>query len=94
MYGNNPKKLLNKIIENNEIKINVLPLELILPIKILNSLCKVIIILIQIKVKREGINQYIEGIIKMPIKVLNQFRESLKLVVGSKEENKFAIIFN
>jgi len=37
IYGNNPKKLLKTIIENNEINIKVLPLILLLPIKTLNS---------------------------------------------------------
>lgn len=50
--------------------------------------------LIQIIVNRDGINQYIDGIIKIPIRDLNQFRDKWKFVVGSKEENKFAIIFN
>ena len=37
--GNNPRKLLNIIIENNEIKIKDLPLLIFLyPIKVLNSL--------------------------------------------------------
>lgn len=85
---------MNKIIENKEIKIKVVPFKFELLIKILNSLCKVIIILIQIIVKREGINQYIDGKIKIPIKALNQLSDKLKFVVGSKEENKFAIIFN
>ena len=39
IYGNNPKKLLNIIIENNEMKIKDLPLLIFLyPIKVLNSL--------------------------------------------------------
>jgi hypothetical protein len=38
IYGNNPIKLLNKIIENNEIKINVVPLCPVVPKSILNSL--------------------------------------------------------
>jgi hypothetical protein len=37
IYGNNPKKLLNKIIENNEIKIKEHPLSLLGPNKVLNS---------------------------------------------------------
>lgn len=41
IYGNNPIKLLNKIIENNETKINVDPFILIGLNKILNSLCNV-----------------------------------------------------
>jgi hypothetical protein len=39
IYGNNPRKLLNIIKENNEIKIKVVPL-ILFPISVLNSLCK------------------------------------------------------
>jgi hypothetical protein len=38
MYGNSPKELLNKINENSEMKMNVLPFSF-LPIRVLNSLC-------------------------------------------------------
>jgi len=38
IYGNIPKKLLNKINKNNEIKINVDPLNELGPINSLNSL--------------------------------------------------------
>jgi hypothetical protein len=38
MYGNKPKKLLKKIKENKEINIKVVPLNLLIPIRILNSL--------------------------------------------------------
>lgn len=37
MYGNSPKKLLNKIRLNREIKIKVVPLNLETPNKVLNS---------------------------------------------------------
>lgn len=94
IYGNNPKKLLNKIKEKRDTNIKVLPLILKFLIKILYSLCKVIIILIHKIFNREGISQNIEGIIKIPIKDLNQFNDKLKFVAGSKEENKLAIIFN
>lgn len=57
IYGNKPKKLLNKINENKEIKINVLPLKELGPNKVLNSECNVKVIFVQIKCKREGINQ-------------------------------------
>lgn len=95
IYGNKPIKLLNKIIENKETKINVDPLAPIGPNNVLNSLCSVIKILFQKIWYREGINQNIEGIIKIPKKVLNQFKERLKMLdEGSKTENKFVIIFN
>lgn len=94
MYGNNPKKLLNTIILNKEIKINVDPLILLLAIKTLNSLCKVLIILIQIIFIRDGINQNILGNKSKPKKVLNQFKFKLKFVEGSKELNRLVIIFN
>jgi hypothetical protein len=94
MYGNSPKKLLNKIIANKDTKIKVLPLILFALIRVLNSLCKVIMILIHNRFIREGISQYIEGISINPNKVLIQFNLILKLVVGSKELNKFVIIFN
>lgn len=80
------------MIENREIKINVLPL-IFVPNKILNSLCKIIIILIHKKFHRDGISQYIEGINNNPRKVLSQFNEKI-FVEGSKELNKFVIIFN
>lgn len=73
----------------------VLPLCPVGPKRVLNSLCKVKRILFQIIWYREGINQKEHGINNKPKKVLNQFRESLKIVVeGSKTENKFVIIFN
>jgi hypothetical protein len=94
MYGNNPKKLLNIIIVNKEIKIKVLPKCPVVPRSILNSLCKLIIILFQIILYREGINQYIDGINNRPRKVLNQFNDKLKIFVeGSNTENRFVIIF-
>lgn len=50
-------------------------------------------ILIHKKCQREGINQYKEGINSKPRNVLNQFNEKI-FVEGSKELNKFVIIFN
>lgn len=95
IYGYNPKKLLNKIIENKLIKIKVLPLNPLFPIKILNSLCKVSIINFQINKNREGINQKVIGKINNPINVLNQLRDNLKIEVdGSNTEKRFIIIFN
>jgi len=80
------------MIENKEIKISVIPF--ILPIKILNSICKIEVILIHTKFNREGINQNIEGINNRPKIVLNQFNDKLRKDNGSNELNKFAIIFN
>lgn len=57
IYGNNPKKLLNKIKENIETKIKVDPLNLFVPSKILNSLWRVFKIKFQIIKNRLGINQ-------------------------------------
>jgi len=95
IYGNNPRKLLNKIILNKLIKIKVLPLNPLFPNNVLNSLCKVLIIKFHKYINREGINQKDIGITKNPIKVLNQFNENEKIEVeGSKTENKFIIIFN
>lgn len=94
IYGNNPMKLLNIIIENTVIKINVDPLDPIGSRRILISLWRVIIILFQKIWYREGSNQYIEGIIKIPRIVLIQFNDKLKILdVGSNTENKFVIIF-
>lgn len=56
-YGNNPKKLLNKIIENSEMKIRVLPFILGVPIKILNSVWSVLVILFHKIEEGDGINQ-------------------------------------
>lgn len=95
IYGNNPIKLLNRIIENKEINIKVDPFDPIGPNRVLNSLWRVNKILFQKIWYREGINQYIDGIIKIPIKVLNQLSERLKILDdGSNTENKLVIIFN
>lgn len=81
--------------ENSEIKIKVLPLWLKVPNKVLNSVCKVLIILIQININRDGINQKEIGIISNPKNVLIQFNDKLKILVdGSNVENKLVIIFN
>lgn len=92
IYGNNPKKLLIKINENKEININVLPLIFELT-KILNSLWRVEEIKIHNILNRDGIIQYI-GVKNIKInKALNQFKLKEKILDGSKDENKFAIIF-
>lgn len=51
-------------------------------------------ILIHIKLIREGMNQNIAGKNISPNIVLNQFKERFILVDGSKVENRFVIIFN
>ena len=95
MYGNNPIKLLNKINENNEIKIKVDPLWPEGPNNVLNSLCKVKIILFHKIWCREGINQYVVGINNSPINTLIQLILKLKILdEGSNTENKLVIIFN
>jgi hypothetical protein len=94
MYGNKPKKLLNKIKVNNEINIKVVPEYLWIPNKVLNSLWRVVKILFQKIFKRDGINQNIIGKNKIPKNELIQLRDRLKILVdGSKIENKFIIIF-
>jgi hypothetical protein len=95
IYGRRPKKLLNKIKVKRDKNINVVPLNLEIPKRVLNSLCKVEKILFQNINTRVGINQNIVGKNKIPRNVLNQFNEKLKIFVeGSKIENKFIIIFN
>ena len=63
-----------KIKKNNLIKIIVIPL-LEGPIKILNSLCKILYKLIQNIIYREGINQYKQGKKNKTKSDLNQFIE-------------------
>jgi len=90
IYGNSPKKLFNKIKVNRLVKKIVLPLNTGVLIKTLNSLCKSWFIRIHIIEIREGISQYIGGIIKIINKDLIQFKEKI-IVDGSKVENKFII---
>lgn len=95
IYGNSPKKLLNKINENKEIKIKALPGFLFGPKRVLNSLNNKNRLLFHKKLLREGINQKEQGIRFKPINVLSQFKERLKIEVeGSNTENRFVIIFN
>jgi len=94
-YGNRPIKLLNKINEKSEIKRNVVPGCLLGPRIVLNSLCKVIMIVFHINKIREGIIQNGIGIISNPRIVLVQLNDKLKMdVEGSKVENRLVIIFN
>lgn len=73
----------------------VLPFNPLFPINVLNSLCKVLIIMFQMSRGREGRIQKYVGIIINPIKVLSQLKDKEKMDVdGSKTENKFIIIFN
>jgi hypothetical protein len=95
IYGNSPKKLLNKIKEKREINIKVVPLNLEIPNNVLNSKCKVKKILFQNMELREGKNQNNIGKNIIPNIVLIQFKEKLRILVeGSKIENRFIIIFN
>lgn len=80
--------------ENREIKIRVLPFEFFVPRRILNSLWSVVIIKFHRILNRDGINQNIGGIIRIPMNTLVQFRDKLKFVEGSNDEKRFAIIFN
>jgi len=95
IYGNKPRKLLKRIKLNREINIKVEPLNLEIPIRVLNSRWRVVKILFQKIDIRDGINQNINGKNKIPIIVLIQFKERFKIFVeGSKIENRFIIIFN
>lgn len=53
-----------------------------------------VVILFHRIVDRDGINQNLDGIIINPIVVLNQFNDIDQLDEGSKEENRFIIIFS
>lgn len=72
----------------------MVPLNLEIPKRVLNSWCKVKKILFQNIEIREGINQNIKGKNMIPKIVLIQFNDKFKILVeGSKIENKFIIIF-
>jgi hypothetical protein len=96
IYGNRPKKLLNRISENKDTNKNVLPLLIFLvPRRVLNSLCNFVEIRFHIIGYRDGINHNLVGININPKKVLTQFSDKLRfLVEGSNTENKFLIIFS
>jgi hypothetical protein len=92
--GNSPRKLLNKISENNEMNRKVLPLILSLS-SILNSLWSFNNNLFHAIVWREGINHILMGINIIPSNVLVQLIDIfITLVDGSNTENRFAIIFS
>ena len=86
--------MLKKINEKREINIKVVPLNLLIPKSVLNSLCRVKKIFCQKMIFREGISQNIRGKNKIPKVVLNQLKEKDKIFVeGSKIEKRFIIIF-
>ena len=93
-YGNNLRKLLNRINENSEIKIRVLPFILLIFNNTLNSLWRVEVIFTHAKLIRDGISQNIDGRKIIPRVTLNQFNDKFVLVAGSNVENRFVIIFN
>lgn len=96
IYGNNPRKLLNRIRENNDTNKKVLPLLIFFPpSKVLNSLCSFVNSVFHRVEYRDGINHILVGISSSPRKVLTQFKDKLKFLVdGSNTENRFLIIFN
>jgi hypothetical protein len=94
MYGNIPRELLNRINENSEMKINVLPFSF-LPIRFLNSLCSFVSRIFHSIVYRDGVNHIVIGINITPRNVLVQLIDKLVgLVDGSNTENRFLIIFS
>lgn len=92
IYGNKPIKLLIIIKKNILIKIKVDPWDLLFWINVFISLWIIIINLKYNILNREGINQKEYGIKSKMINDLVQFKENM-IVEGSKEENKFVIIF-
>lgn len=79
---------------NKEINIRVAPNVGPPPISVLNSLCKVSVILTKKMYFFEGIIQNKGVSSAMIIRELSQFKGKLKSDDGSNLENKFAIIFN
>jgi hypothetical protein len=94
MNGNNPMKLFVKMNRNSGINSKVI-FEFLLPVKILNSLCRIIIIFSGNWLNRDGINQKVGGKIMINRKVLDQFSDQfINDLDGSKMENKLVIIFS
>jgi hypothetical protein len=94
MYRNSPRELLNRINENNEMKINVLPFSF-LPIRFFNSLCNFVSRVFHSIVYRDGVNHILIGINITPRNVLIQLIDKfVGLVDGSNTENRFLIIFS
>jgi len=92
IYGNNPKKLLNKIIMNNDINIIMLDFEYFN--KILNSLSKKLNIIFHTISIRDVIIHKGSGINVNIIDILIQFKDRSLEVHGSKILKIFIIIFN
>lgn len=93
-YGIRPRKLLKTISEKIEINMIVLP-GLLVPSRVLNSLCRVDIRFVHRRDHREGIVQNRYGIRVSPRKVDSQFRDMLNTEErGSNLENRLVIIFN
>lgn len=90
MYGKRPMKLLNRILLKREIKIIRLEKESL--IKILNSLKIKFINKNHLKEHREGVNQYVGGMVKKIIIEFIQLREMVWLVDGSKILKIFLLI--
>jgi hypothetical protein len=89
--GNNARKLLNRISENSEMNIKVLPL-ILSPSSVLNSLWSFINSIFHIIVCREGINHILTGINIIPRNVLVQLIDIFVILVDvSNTENKFII---
>ena len=73
----------------------VLPLCEVGPRRVLNSLWRVLVILFQIIKIREGINQYMLGIMINAISAAVQFNERFMILdEGSKTEKRLVIIFS
>jgi hypothetical protein len=96
MYGNRPKVLFIRIIENNDVNISVLPLLIFfVPRSVLSSSCIFFIVLFHAALFRDGIIHILVGMINSPNIVLNQFIDVLNMFVdGSNTENRFLIIFS
>lgn len=92
IYGNSLIEFLNKISKNNEINKSIFFLSFIFN-KIFNSLLRIDNVLIHSILIRDGINHMDMGIIKNPSVVLVQLSENKGSDEGSKDENRFVIIF-
>lgn len=93
VYGKSPIILLMMIIINREIIIIVIPLEFV-PINILNSLCNLLIILVNNISVEFGNNQNLMGINIIHVNDLIQLIDILVDVAGSNVENKLVITFS
>lgn len=95
MYGNSPRKLLNKINENRDTNRNVPPfLFLLLPNSVLNSLWSFVVNKFHVIKCRDGISHILIGININPMNVLAQLSGIFIVLVGSNTENRFLIIFS